>query len=103
MSTADASQPRELKVGGPVDSTEQLYISRDADQELLDLLKAGEFVNVVTSRQMGKTSLVYRAMVQLAPQGYQFAYYDLSKLRSETESRRYFQTLVNEIARELNS
>ena len=65
--------------------------------------KAGEFVNVVTSRQMGKTSLVYRAMAQLAPQRYQFAYYDLSKLRSETDSRRYFQTLVGEIARELDS
>jgi formylglycine-generating enzyme required for sulfatase activity len=103
VSTADAFQPPDLKVGGPVDSTEQLYISRDADQELLDLLKAGEFVNVVTSRQMGKTSLVYRAMVQLAPQAYQFAYYDLSKLRRETDSRRYFQTLVSEIARELNS
>jgi formylglycine-generating enzyme required for sulfatase activity len=103
VNETETSQPRELKVGGPVDSAEQLYVSRDADQEFLDLLKAGEFVNVVTSRQMGKTSLVYHAMARLAPQGYQFAYYDLSKLRSETDSRRYFQTLVGEIARELNS
>ena len=102
MNGPETPQPQELKVGGPVDSTEQLYISREADQELLDLLKAGEFVNVVTSRQMGKTSLVYRAMAQLAPQGYQFAYYDLSKLRSETDARRYFQTLAGELARELN-
>jgi formylglycine-generating enzyme required for sulfatase activity len=103
VNDTETSQPRELKVGGPVDSAEQLYVSRDADQEFLDLLKAGEFVNVVTSRQMGKTSLVYHAMALLAPQGYRFAYYDLSNLRSETDSRRYFQTLVGEIARELDA
>lgn len=102
MNDAKLSPAHELKVGGPVDSAEQPYVSREADQELLDLLTAGEFVNVVTSRQMGKTSLVYRAMAQLAPQGYQFAYYDLSALRSETDARRYFQTLVGELARELD-
>lgn len=102
MNDAEPSPARELKVGGPVDSTEQPYVSREADQELLDLLKAGEFVNVVTSRQMGKTSLVYRAMAELRPQGYQFAYYDLSALRSETDAQRYFQTLVGELSRELD-
>ena len=101
MSDTELPLSRELKVGGPVDSSEQPYVSREADQELQSLLKAGEFVNVVTSRQMGKTSLVYRAIAELTPQGYQFAYYDLSALRSETDARRYFQTLAGELAREL--
>ena len=94
---------RELKAGGPLDAEDHLYVARDADQEFLDLLKANEFVNVVTSRQMGKTSLVYHAMAELLPQGYHFAYYDLAKLRSETDRRTYLQTLVSELDRELNS
>ena len=102
MSLAAAPQSLELQVGGAVDSTEQPYVLREADQELLELLKAGEFVNIVTSRQMGKTSLVYRAEAQLMPQGFSFAYYDLSKLHSETDARRYFQTLVGQLARGLN-
>ena len=93
---------RELKAGGPLDAEDHLYVARDADQEFLDLLKANEFVNVVTSRQMGKTSLVYHAMAELLPQGYHFAYFDLAKLRSETDRHTYFQTLVSELDRELN-
>lgn len=101
MNDAGSAEPRELKVGGPVDPTEHLYVTRDADREFVDLLNRGEFVNIVTSRQMGKTSLVYHAMAQLTPQGYRFAYCDLATLRSESDPRRYFKTLVGELAREL--
>ncbi|RDE50729.1 MAG: hypothetical protein DVS81_09680 [Candidatus Accumulibacter meliphilus] len=96
-----AVQPSEVQVGGPVDSSERVYITRDADREFTDLLRGGEFVNVVTSRQMGKTSLVYHAMLQLGPQGYRFAYLDLSPLRTETNPRIYFQSIVRGLAREL--
>jgi formylglycine-generating enzyme required for sulfatase activity len=100
MSAAAAAE-REPKVGGPVDPQENLYISRSADQEFLELLRAGEYVNIITSRQMGKTSLVYRAIADLTPQGVKFAYFDLSRLRNEQQARRYFRTLLVEIGREL--
>lgn len=101
MSGVATSEPRELQVGGPVDSAHKVYISRDSDRTFIELVKGGEFVNVVTSRQMGKTSLVFRAMAVLEPQGHRFAYVDLSRLHSETDPRIYFRTLVQEIAREL--
>jgi formylglycine-generating enzyme required for sulfatase activity len=92
----------ELKVGGPVDSTEQVYISRTSDSEFIELLRAGEYVNVVTSRQMGKTSMVYRAMTQLAGEGFRFAYFDLSPLRTEPSPQVYFQGIVKQLARKLS-
>jgi len=98
MSDPVTHEPHELKLGGPVNSTEQVYITRAVDQEFLDLIRAGEYVNVVTSRQMGKTSLVYRAMAQLTPAGYRFAYFDLSPLRTEPSPRVYFQGIVKALA-----
>ena len=100
MSAPDDSA-RELKIGGPVDQEENLYISRRVDDEFFGLLRAGEYVNIVTSRQMGKTSLVYRAIARLAPEGMRFAYFDLSRLRNEPDARRYFSTLIDDLAREL--
>ena len=100
MSAPDDST-RELKIGGPVDQEENLYIARQVDEEFFGLLRAGEYVNIVTSRQMGKTSLVYRAIARLAPEGMRFAYFDLSRLRSEPDARRYFSTLIDDLAREL--
>jgi formylglycine-generating enzyme required for sulfatase activity len=98
----DAGAPgREPKVGGPIDPAEDLYIRRGADAEFIELLKAGEFVNLITSRQMGKTSLVYRAMAELGRQGYRFAYFDLSPLKHEPDAQRFFRTLVDELARGL--
>lgn len=101
MNDRGVQEPSELQVGGPVDSTECIYITRDADREFLALLADGEFVNVVTSRQMGKTSLVYSAMTRLADQGYRFAYLDLSPLRTETDPRIWFQSIIEALAREL--
>jgi hypothetical protein len=92
----------DFAVGGPVNSLEQVYISRDADAEFIALLGKGEFVNIVTSRQMGKTSLVYHAMAQLSRESYCFAYYDLSKLRFEKDRSIYFRTLLEGIHRDMS-
>lgn len=94
--------PRNLKVGGPVDPEENLYIERSTDAEFVELLRAREFVTILTSRQMGKTSLVYRAMSQLIPEGVRFAYMDLSPMRNEPNARVYFRTLIEELARDLD-
>ena len=95
--------PREkLKIGGPVDATKQLYIVRRTDDRFIELLREGEFINVVTSRQMGKTSLVYHSMRELAEE-FDFVYMDLSILRKSLDSKTYFQNIVSELALEARS
>jgi hypothetical protein len=97
----EADSTRVPKVGGPLDSTRHIYIARHADDEFIGYIRAGEFVNLITSRQMGKTSLVYRAIEELTPAGYHFAYCDLSRLRNEPDAHRFFATLVEELQRDL--
>lgn len=92
---------KELKIGGPVDTFNHLYIERNVDQELLENLRKSEYVNIVTSRQMGKTSLVFKAMDILQEEGVLCAYFDLSAIRGEKEARLYFQSITKELSREL--
>ncbi|MGA1132218.1 MAG: AAA-like domain-containing protein, partial [Prochlorotrichaceae cyanobacterium] len=47
-------------VGGTVQASGGYYVERSADGELLDLCLKGEFAYVLTSRQMGKSSLMIR-------------------------------------------
>jgi formylglycine-generating enzyme required for sulfatase activity len=95
------SDTLDVKVGGPVDATEQVYVVRASDREFIKQLRAGEYVNVVTSRQMGKTSLVYRTMALMEGEGYRFAYFDLSPLKNEDSPQLYFQGVVKALARKL--
>jgi WD40 repeat protein len=53
-----------LKVGGTVGFGE-LYIERTQDRQVYERLAAGEFCNILTSRQMGKSSLMVRVSRRL--------------------------------------
>ncbi len=52
--------------GGTVQSGNGVYISRPADKKLLQLCREREFAYVLTSRQMGKSSLMIHTARQLS-------------------------------------
>src|SRR5262252_9577706 len=45
-------------VGGTVDSQKRAYVKRAADDELLERCLRGEFTYILSSRQVGKSSLM---------------------------------------------
>lgn len=53
------------KVGGSLPFNSPTYVVRQADRDLYNGLKDGEFCYILNSRQMGKSSLIVRAMNQL--------------------------------------
>jgi len=100
---AAAAEPAALRlqVGGTLVPGRDLYIARPEDQLLFELLSAGEYVNVLASRQVGKSSLMLRTAYRLREQGGRFAVVDLTVLGTPDDARAYFRGLVGELVRQL--
>lgn len=72
--------PVALQVGGAVDRATGLYIERAEDEDLLALLTQSRYANVLTSRQMGKSSLVLSTARKLIDRGIDCVIVDAGEL-----------------------
>lgn len=102
---ADIRTPSEIELhfqaGGALAKT-AFYVERPADRELPEALVRGELCYVLTTRQMGKSSLRVRAMRTLQDQRVACASIDLSGIGvDDTVAEDWYYGLAYEIADQL--
>lgn len=87
------------QVGGSLDGDAPSYVTRKADIDFYEALKAGHFCYLLNSRQMGKSSLRVRTMQKLQAEGILCVFIDLMGIGTQdvTPEKWYagiFYTLV---------
>ncbi len=86
--------------GGTLPPNVPSYVTRPADDELFDLALAGKFCYVLTTRQMGKSSLMIRTARRLQADHVQTAILDLTQMGTHSVDTWYLD-LLTELADEL--
>ncbi|NEQ33304.1 MAG: hypothetical protein F6K04_20285, partial [Leptolyngbya sp. SIO4C5] len=95
------ADPTFFTTGGTVQAGGGVYLSRRADEELLQLCQEGQFGYVLTPRQMGKSSLMVQTAERLQQQGIQTVIIDLTKIGTEVTAESWYLGLLTEIEDQL--
>src|SRR5258708_316514 len=87
--------------GGTLQRDASCYVERRADHDLYDGLMAGEFCYVLTSRQMGKSSLMVHTAVRLREAGLAVAALDLTVIGQNLTVEQWYDGLLSHMGRQL--
>ncbi|WP_424099728.1 AAA-like domain-containing protein [Moorena producens] len=88
----------DYQVGGSLPVNATSYVTRQADEDFYQSLKAGQFCYVLNSRQMGKSSLRVRTMKKLQAEGILCGFIDLTGIgKEDVTPEKWYAGIVNSI------
>jgi hypothetical protein len=85
--------------GGSLQRGAASYVERQADRDLYHSLIRGEFCYVLTSRQMGKSSLMVRTAARLREAGAAVAVLDLTAIGQNLTVEQWYDGLLRRVGR----
>ncbi|MEW6158366.1 MAG: AAA-like domain-containing protein [Verrucomicrobiota bacterium] len=88
--------------GGTMHADAPSYVERQADKDLYNSLLAGEFCYALSSRQMGKSSLMVRSVRRLRAQGFKVAVLDLTAIGQNLSAEQWYDGLLAKLGQQLH-
>ncbi len=88
--------------GGTVQAGGGVYLERRADAELLEHCRAGDFTYILTSRQMGKSSLMIRTAERLAEEDTLPVIIDLTEFGAQTTAEQWYKGFLSSVQDQLS-
>jgi hypothetical protein len=96
------TQPGFYITGGTVPQGAPSYVERQADRDLFAALQRGEYCYVLTSRQMGKSSLMVHTATRLREAGAATVVLDLTAMGQNLSAEQWFGGLLLEMGQQLD-
>lgn len=91
---SDTTAAEFYHLGGGLRPDAPSYVERNADTQLYHALKRGEFCYILTTRQMGKTSLRNRVARRLHQEGCRIIHLDLTALGQNLTAEQWYNGLL---------